>query len=88
MTTHSPVPSLEAIVAILYVGIGASVIAFICWNRGVAIVGANAAGFTLHLLPAFGTLLAIIFLGEEFRLFHAVGVAVILAGVALATYRR
>jgi drug/metabolite transporter (DMT)-like permease len=33
-------------------------------------------------------LLAIIFLGEEFRLFHAVGVAVILAGVALATYRR
>ncbi len=81
-------PPLEAVLAVIYVGIGASVIAFICWNRGVAIVGANAAGFTLHLLPAFGTLLAIVFLGESFRAFHAIGVATILAGVLLATYRR
>src|SRR5437773_1455757 len=55
---------------------------------GVVLVGANAAGFTLHLLPAFGTLLAIAFLDEAFRGFHAVGVATILAGVLLATYRR
>ena len=81
-------PTVDAVVALLYVGIGASVIAFICWNRGVAVVGANAAGFTLHLLPAFGTLLAIAFLREEFRGFHAAGVATILAGVLLATYRR
>ena len=84
----TPMPRLEAVVALIYVGIGASVIAFICWNRGVAIVGANAAGFTLHLLPAFGTLLAIVFLGEEFHVFHAAGVATILAGVILATYQR
>ena len=81
-------PTLEVVAAVLYVGIAASVIAFICWNRGVAIVGANAAGFTLHFLPAFGTLLAIVFLGEAFRGFHAAGVATILAGVLLATYRR
>src|SRR3954471_1449422 len=81
-------PSFDAIVALVYVGIGASVIAFICWNRGVAIVGANAAGFTLHLLPAFGTLLAIVFLGEQFRVFHAAGIATILAGVLLATWKR
>jgi drug/metabolite transporter (DMT)-like permease len=82
------VPSGEAVLAVLYVGIAASVIAFICWNRGVAIVGANTAGFTLHLLPAFGTVLAIIFLGEAFEGFHAAGVVTILAGVLLATYRR
>jgi len=81
-------PSAEAVLAVLYVGIAASVIAFILWNRGVAIVGANAAGFTLHLLPAFGTLLAIVFLGEEFHSFHAVGVATIVVGVLLATYHR
>jgi drug/metabolite transporter (DMT)-like permease len=88
IVTPPPVPALKAVIALLYVGIGASVIAFICWNRGVAIVGANTAGFTLHLLPAFGTLLAITFLGEQFRGFHAAGVATILAGVLLATYRR
>jgi len=50
-------------------------------------VGANAAGFTLHLLPAFGTILAIVLLGEAFRGFHAVGIGTILAGVLLATYK-
>ena len=89
-TTMAPpaMPSAAALVALVYVAVGASVIAFICWNRGVAIVGANAAGFTLHLLPAFGTVLAIVFLGEEFHIFHAAGVATILAGVILATYQR
>ena len=79
-------PSPEAALAVVYVGVAASVVAFIFWNRGVQIVGANAAGFTLHLLPAFGALLAIIFLGEAFRAFHAVGIVTILAGVLLATY--
>jgi len=78
-------PGAEGIAAAFYVGLAASVGAFICWNRGVAIVGANAAGFTIHLLPAFGTLLAIVFLGESFRLFHTVGIATILIGVIVAT---
>ena len=75
------------ICTILYIAVGASVVAFLAWNRGVALAGANAAGFTLPLLPAFGTVLAIVFLGESFHLFHAVAFVVILAGVVLATYR-
>ena len=84
---HTPPrwPGAEGVAAALYVGLAASVAAFICWNSGVAIVGANAAGFTLHLLPAFGTLLAMVFLGESFQLFHAAGIATILAGVVVAT---
>lgn len=78
-------PSAAAAAGVLYMGLAASVLAFICWNRGVAVVGANAAGFTVHLLPAFGTLLAILFLGEAFGAYHAAGVATILAGVLLAT---
>jgi drug/metabolite transporter (DMT)-like permease len=78
-------PGAEGVAAALYVGLAASVGAFICWNRGVAIVGANAAGFTIHLLPAFGTLMAVVFLGESFRLYHALGIAAILAGVVIAT---
>jgi drug/metabolite transporter (DMT)-like permease len=70
---------------VLYIAVFASVLAFICWNRGVAIVGANAAGFTLHLLPLFGTVLAIVFLDETFQAFHALGFATILAGVVVAT---
>jgi drug/metabolite transporter (DMT)-like permease len=84
---HAPPrwPTAGEAAAVLYVAAAASVGAFICWNRGVAVVGANAAGFTLHLLPAFGTLLAMVFLGESFHGFHAAGVATILAGVIVAT---
>ena len=80
-------PAAQETLAVLYIGLGASVLAFIFWNRGVAAVGANAAGFTIHLLPAFGTLLAILFLGETFAPFHAAGIVTILAGVLLATLR-
>src|SRR6185503_1615708 len=78
-------PGGTAALGVLYMALGASVLAYICWNRGVSVVGANAAGFTVHLLPAFGTLLAILFLGEAFAGFHAAGIAIILAGVLLAT---
>ena len=78
-------PAGVEIAAVLYIALAASVGAFMCWNRGVAVLGANAAGFTLHLLPAFGTLLAMLFLGERFHLFHAAGVAAILAGVVVAS---
>lgn len=75
------------IAAVVYVGLGASLGAFICWNKGVSIVGANAAGVSLHLLPAFGTLLAIMFLDESFQLFHAAGITTILIGVVIASRR-
>lgn len=73
---------------VAYLGLFASVLAFLCWNRAVAAVGANVAGFSLQLLPAFGTVLAMIFLGEQLRAFHVAGIATILAGVFLATSPR
>ena len=84
---HTPPrwPTTGEVAGVLYVGLAASVGAFLCWNRGVAVLGANAAGFTLHLLPAFGTVLAMVFLGEAFHAFHAAGVTTILVGVIVAT---
>lgn len=78
-------PTAVESAGVLYVALFASVGAYICWNRGVSIVGANAAGFTLHLLPVFGTVLAMAFLNESFHVFHAAGIATILLGVVVAT---
>jgi drug/metabolite transporter (DMT)-like permease len=80
-------PAPAEALGVLYIALAASVLAFAFWNRGVAEVGANAAGFTLHLLPAFGTVLAIVFLDEAFAVFHAAGILTILCGVLLATRR-
>ena len=62
-----------------------SIIAYAFFNRGVELIGANRAGPFFHLMPLFGALMAVAFLGEQFRLFHAIGMATILVGVALAT---
>ena len=74
--------------AVLYVAIFPSIISFLCFNRGVELIGANRAGLFIHLMPVFGSLMAISFLGEVFLWYHAVGIALIAAGIYLATRRR
>ena len=74
--------------ALLYVGIFPSFVGYVFWNRAVAEVGPNVAGNFLYLMPAFGSLLAWLFLGESLRLYHIAGIGLILAGIALAARGR
>lgn len=76
---------IPALLAIGYVSLFPSLLAYLCFNRGVELLGPNRAGQSVHLMPAFGSILAITFLGESIHAFHAVGVALIAAGIALAT---
>ena len=73
--------------AVAYVAFFPSVVAYFTYNRGVELIGANRAGQFMHLMPFFGSILAILLLGESFRLFHAVGAALILGGLTLASVR-
>jgi drug/metabolite transporter (DMT)-like permease len=74
--------------AMLYVGVFPSFVGYVFWNRGVAEVGPNVAGIFVHLMPAFGAVLAWLFLDERIHLFHIAGIALILAGIALTTRGR
>lgn len=76
------------LLAVAYVAIFPSILAYLFFNRGVELVGANRAGLFLHLMPVFGSLMAIVFLGESFRLFHTIGIVLILSGIVLATQFR
>jgi drug/metabolite transporter (DMT)-like permease len=67
-----------------YVGVMASVVAYVAWNQGVAELGASRSGAFLHLLPAFAAVLAALLLGESFRAYHAVGIGLVLLGVRVA----
>lgn len=75
----------ENILAILYVGIFPSVIAFYCWNEGVKGAGPNIAGFLYYLMPAYGTVMAVLFLGEQLHWFQIAGLTLILTGVYFST---
>jgi drug/metabolite transporter (DMT)-like permease len=78
-------PTLSTLAAIAYVGIAASVLAFWCWNRGIAGVGASKAGLYLHLMPVFAALLAVTFLGERLYAYHGVGMALVAGGLFLSS---
>lgn len=76
--------SARSFAAFAYVIIFASLVAYMCFNRGVELIGANRAGPFFHLMPLLGSLMAILFLGEQPALFHATGYGLIVLGVVLA----
>ena len=50
---------------LFYVAVFPSTLAYLCFNRGVQLIGANRAAPFFHLVPVFGSAMAIIFLGER-----------------------
>jgi drug/metabolite transporter (DMT)-like permease len=82
---HVDGPTLASIA---YVAVFPSVVAYLCFNRAVELAGANRAGQYLHLMPAFGSALAAIFVGERLQGFHWVGAALIAFGILLARRAR
>jgi drug/metabolite transporter (DMT)-like permease len=74
--------------AVAYIAIFPSVVAYICLTRGVELIGPNRSGIFLHMIPLFGALLAVGLLGEPLRVYHVVGFALIICGVALASRKR
>ena len=77
----------EGAAAVLYSAIGSLLLAYAGWSYVVARLGPARAGITLHLMPAFGVALSAIFLGEYPHWFHFAGIALILAGVALSSFK-
>ena len=64
-----------------------STLAYLFFNRGIALIGPNRAAPFFHLMPVFGSAMAILLLGEQPRLFHLVGYVLVLAGVVIASRR-
>lgn len=81
------VPGLPGAAAVLYSAIGSLLLAYAGWSYVVRRLGAARAGATMHLMPAFGVALSALFLREYPSWYHFAGIALILAGVGLSSYR-
>ncbi len=82
-----PVMQLDTtnLLTLFYVAVFPSTLAYICFNRGVHLIGANRAAPFFHVVPVFGSIMAIVFLGERPQLFHIIGFALVLTGVLVAS---
>ena len=75
----------STLLAVGYVAVFPSIVSYFCFNRGVELVGANRAGLFMYLMPVFGSLMAIGFLGESLHWYHGAGILLIASGILLAT---
>ena len=73
------------LLSLFYVALFPSTIAYLCFNRGVQLIGANRAAPFFHVVPVFGTVMSIVFLGEHPQAFHFIGFALVLTGVFVAS---
>jgi drug/metabolite transporter (DMT)-like permease len=82
-----PVMQLDTanLLSLFYVAAFPSTLAYLCFNRGVQLIGANRAAPFFHVVPVFGSIMAIVFLGERPQLFHIVGFGLVLTGVFVAS---
>lgn len=74
--------------ALIYIAIFPSIVAYLAWIYGMKKIGAAKGGQYIHLMPFFGALMAILFLGESIRLFHLIGGLCIALGLWLSFSRK
>ncbi|QOZ28618.1 DMT family transporter [Bradyrhizobium sp. CCBAU 51753] len=88
--TARPVMQLTIgnLLSLFYVAVFPSTLAFLCFNRGVQLIGANRAAPYFHMVPVFGTIMSIVFIGEHPQAFHVIGFALVLAGVFAASRKQ
>ena len=74
--------------AMAYIAVLPSFVAYLLFNRGLELAGPGPAGQSMHLMPLFGSVLAVLILHEQFRAYHAVGICLIAVGIGLASFTR
>ena len=82
-----PLPrfDLHMTTVVLYMAVFPSLLAYLCYNRGVQLLGPNPVAALYPLIIVFGSVQAMLLLGEVPQWFHFVGTVFIVGGVLLAT---
>ena len=85
--TASPIEyDANIIYSILYVGVFASLSAFVLWNKAIVTVGPSKAGMIYYTLPLFSGFLAYLFLKEGISIIHFYSAVLIFSGIITANY--
>lgn len=81
------IPSIANLSVILYLGLGTSVIAFICWNAAIMRLGAGRTALFGNLIPVFSSIAAVFILHEKITVVHIVSFGIVIAGLMVANLR-
>jgi drug/metabolite transporter (DMT)-like permease len=87
-TGKTAAPTAGNLAALVYVALLPSLVAYFCWDLGVARAGAVLPMYFVNLTPVFAGLLSYFVLGETIGLYHLIGGVLIVAGIHLASRPR
>ncbi|MFK7892643.1 MAG: DMT family transporter [Granulosicoccus sp.] len=77
-------PPLSGWMVLAYVVVFPTIVSQLAWAKGVELLGSNRAGLFVNLVPIFGSILAVVILGEAFRWYHLLGLTLVLLGIGLS----
>ena len=81
-------PGVGTWLAVVYLAVGPSALAYLLWSYGLQVISANHAGAFLNLIPVLGLALAALVLGERPPPPALAGGALVLTGVWITTRAR
>jgi drug/metabolite transporter (DMT)-like permease len=73
---------------ILYLGVGTSVIAFLCWNVAISRLGAARTALFGNLIPIFASIEAVLLLDEKVTMIHLISGITVITGLVIANLRK
>ena len=79
---------LTNVLTILYLGLGASVICFMIWNKAIAALGTGRTALFGNLIPVFSSIEAVILLHEKIGTIHIISFILVVAGLVIANLRK
>lgn len=80
--------NLSNLSSILYLGLGASVICFLIWNKAIGILGTGRTALFGNLIPVFSSVEAVILLHERITEIHLISFVLVVAGLIIANFRK
>jgi drug/metabolite transporter (DMT)-like permease len=69
---------------VLYLGLGASIIAYLCWNAAIIRIGSSRTALFGNLIPVFSTLEALLLLDEKIHPIHIISGTLVITGLIIA----
>ena len=76
--------SIRGFLVVLYAALLPSIVSQIFFLLAVEKLGANLSGLYINLVPIFGTLMAVAFLGETLKWHHVVALVLVVGGIIYA----
>jgi len=80
-----PVITTEVIMAVVFIGIGPTVVSLLFWNKGVMLIGPARSALVLNMVPLYVIVFSSLLLDESFYSYQLIGMILIIGGSLYGT---